>query len=369
MKPGQIRREVKKTLDAYSGEIKVFSKKVKVGKKGLKGTAVGPIPGETPYIEVYVPKGGQVYRIDLYGTRIDAEAKELLKGSRFDEPQRSIASLDLPTVNSREALYPRGGPEDDLIERPKADATNEEPATYTTQSTYTSSSVPRYREKRIYEGCWLANSRFWLQTQHDSKANSARGDGIPTGFSIVGRPNYWGQYTHGELEGYGRCKSDYYTNDKFAVDYSYNRGDRIYSPFKGGKVVFAGQVRSHRGLGIFVVIRAGNGKYVSSSGHLSGLAPGIKKGAKVGKNTVIGYAGNSGSGRVPTGEVHNHQAFYRYPKFTRARPTEAGASRHCTTTTPGRRRGPEARLVQHLLPEGRGRQDQQLIAICPGKRT
>jgi hypothetical protein len=316
MKPGQIRREVKKTLDAYSGEIKVFSKKVKVGKKGLKGTAVGPIPGETPYIEVYAPNGGQVFRIDLYGTRINAEAKELLKGIRFDEPQRYIASLDLPTVNSREALYPRGGPEDDLIERPKADATNEEPATYTTQSTYTSSSVPRCREKRIYEGCWLANSRFWLQTQHDSKANSARGDGLPTGFSIVGRPNYWSQYTHGELEGYGRCKSDYYTNDKFAVDYPYNRGDRIYSPFKGGKVVFAGQVRSHRGLGIFVVIRAGNGKYVSSLGHLSGLRPRHKEGREGGqehRNRLRGQQrlgqGSHGRGAQPPGvlplpEVH-----------------------------------------------------------------
>lgn len=129
MKPGQIRREVKKTLDEYSGEIKVFSKKIKVGKKGLKGTAVGPIPGETPYIEVFVPKGGEVYRIDLYGTRIDAEARKLLRGIRFGKPQLPIAALDLPTVNSREALYPKGGPEDDLIERDKAGATNEEPAT------------------------------------------------------------------------------------------------------------------------------------------------------------------------------------------------------------------------------------------------
>ena len=179
------------------------------------------------------------------------------------------------------------------------------------------SEVPRYSEERIEEGCWRANSRFWLQTQHDAAANAARGDGIPTGFSIVGRPNYWGQYTHGELDGYGRCSSDYYTNDKYAVDYPYKRGDRIYSPFDGGTVVFAGQTRSHRGLGIFVVIRDDNGKYVSSSGHLNGLAPGIKPGARVGKNTVIGYAGNTGSGSVPTGEVHNHQAFYRYPSFTK----------------------------------------------------
>lgn len=241
MKPGQIRREVKKTLDEYSGEIDVFSKKVKVGRQGLKGTAVGPIPGETPYIEVYVPGRGEVYRIDLYGTRIDAEAKELLRGIRFSKPQRSIASLDLPTVNSKEALYPRGGPEGELLECAEIPGATddepaaEEPATFTTQSTCTSSSIPTYGEKRIHEGCWRANSRFWLQTQHDSRANSARRDGTPTGFSIVGRPNYWGQYTHGKLKGYGRCKSNYYTNDKFAVDYPYNRGDRIYSPFKAAR--------------------------------------------------------------------------------------------------------------------------------------
>lgn len=344
MKPGQIRKEVRKTLDAYSKdpkEIDISSQKVKVGEQGARGTAVGPIPGETPYIEVYVPKEGEVYRIDLYGTEIDAEARELLGGIRFSEPQRSIASLDLPAANSEEALYPKGGPAGELLQLSKApkmqDATDDEPAgadptseelagkeptseepiVFTTLSTSTR-SVPTYREKRIYEGCWRANSRFWLQTQHDSTANAARGDGIRRGFTVVGRPNYWGQYTHGELKGYGRCRSNYYTNDKFAVDYPYNRGDRIYSPFNGGKVVFAGRTRSHRGLGIFVVIRDDNGKYVSSSGHLNGLAPGIKRGVRVGKNTVIGYAGNSGSGSVPTGEVHNHQAFYRYPSYTRA---------------------------------------------------
>lgn len=335
--PDQIEAEVQKTLDAYSGDLDISRQKVKVGQKGLEGVAVGPIPGQTPYIEVFVSKGKEVYRIDLYGTRLDAEAKELLEGVRFEEPARSIDSLKLPASNSERALYPKAGPNSELLERTDIPgATDDEPAASTNSSasaksastrngTMKPSEVPRYSEERIAEGCWRANSRFWLQTQHDATANAARGDGIPTGFSVVGRPNYWSEFTHGELDGYGRCNSGYYTNDKFAVDYPYNRGDRIYSPFDGGTVVFAGQTRSHRGLGIFVVIRDDNGKYVSSSGHLNGLAPGIKPGVRVGKNTVIGYAGNSGSGSVPTGEVHNHQAFYRYPSFTRAGAPYGGA--------------------------------------------
>lgn len=334
MEPDQIDQEVRKTLAEYEGELDLSRQKVQVGEQGLEGVAVGPIPGQTPYIEVFVPRGKEVYRIDLYGTELDAEARDLLKGVRFEKPQRSVASLDLPASNSESALYPNGGPDSELLERAEipgatdAEPTGDEPAAFTTKSTSTKSTstkngtmepseVPRYSEERVAEGCWRANSRFWMQTQHDATANAARGDGIPTGFSVVGRPNYWGQFTHGELDGYGRCNSNYYTNDKFAVDYPYNRGDRIYSPFDGGTVVFAGQTRSHRGLGIFVVIRDDNGKYVSSSGHLNGLAPGIQPGARVGKNTVIGYAGNTGSGSVPTGEVHNHQAFYRYPSYTK----------------------------------------------------
>ena len=31
--------------------------------------------------------------------------------------------------------------------------------------------------------------------------------------------------------------------------------------------------------------------------------------------TVIGFAGNTGVPSIPVGEVHLHQAFYRYPKY------------------------------------------------------
>ena len=222
----QIEESVRKTLDRYPEELGLSREEVEVGKSGRSGVAVGPIPGSTPYIEVYVPKGKEVYRIDVYGTELDAEAKELLAGIRFGEPRRSIASLDVPAANSGQALYPEGGPGEETLGRTEIESALGDAATspsYTTSSSSTSSSsVPRYGEKRIYEGCYLSYSRFWLQTQHDAAANAASGDGIRRGF-VLGRPNYWGQYSHGDV-GYGRCKSDYYTNDKFAVDYPYNRG-------------------------------------------------------------------------------------------------------------------------------------------------
>ena len=63
------------------------------------------------------------------------------------------------------------------------------------------------------------------------------------------------------------------------------------------------------------LISVGNGKYVSMSAHLDGLAAGIRPGATVNADTVIGYAGDTGDPSIPVGEVHLHQAFYRYPGF------------------------------------------------------
>ena len=104
---------------------------------------------------------------------------------------------------------------------------------------YSASSLPTYGEYQINEGCWRAASTFYFQTQHGWGANPSS-DGIPTGFTLIGRPNFWGQYTHGSL-GYGRCASTYYNNDKFAIDYPLNRGDYVFSPFEKGTVKFAGR--------------------------------------------------------------------------------------------------------------------------------
>jgi hypothetical protein len=67
-----------------------------------------------------------------------------------------------------------------------------------------------------------------------------------------------------------------------------------------------------------VTIRACNGKYVSLAGHLDRLAAGIYRGAKIdGRNRIIGYAGDTGEGRIPVGRVHLHQGFFRNPDYNR----------------------------------------------------
>jgi hypothetical protein len=304
LRPGQIKATVLEKLRAYP-DLPMTREEVSVAEKGHRGVAVGTIPGSTPSTEVYVPVNGRVYQINVYGKRLGSDDKELLSTLRFDLPSRPVSSLGLPVANSPNTLYGAADPE--LVER---DRTIHE-ATTEGEATFAASSLGE--ETRIAEGCWQADPDFFFQTQYGSTANANPKDSIPTGWSIVGRPNYWDEYTHGRL-GYGRCDRQHYTNDKFAVDYPLDRGDAVFSPFRRGTVTFAGRNITHKDYGIFVSIRAANGKYVNLSGHLSGLAPGIKRGAVVDGNTVIGFAGKTG-GRIPVGPVHLHQAFYRYPHY------------------------------------------------------
>ncbi|QIN77862.1 peptidoglycan DD-metalloendopeptidase family protein [Rubrobacter marinus] len=316
MKPGQIKSAVRDRLDELS-DVPVKRQYVTVGKKKYKGVAVGPIPGSTPSIEVYVPVQNRVYQINLYEEKLDAEGKELLAGLEFAPPSRSTRSLrGLPDGDRAQTFQQQG--DKPLVERElKArEATDEAASRKTAQEgssepvrnlAATAQPTPVYEEYMIGEGCWRARSTFSVQTQHGAYANG-------TGWTRLGIPNYWGQYTHGNL-GYGRCSSTYYTNDKFAIDYPLRKGDVLFSPFASGTVTFAGRNNSHKNYGIFVVIRSDNGKYVSMSAHLNGLARGIYRGARVTNTSIIGFAGDSGDPSIPVGEPHLHQAFYRYPYF------------------------------------------------------
>ena len=300
LNPGQIGATIRKKLAAYP-DLPQKRQRVRIGERGLRGVAVGPIPGSTPSIEIYVPVKDRVYQINVYTEELDAEHQELLSSLRFYKPSRSIDSLELedaspdPRTPEQEALWK------DAIEDPGT-----EEGTFSAQGSS--------GERKIAEGCWLASRRFFIQTQHDSNANSRSGDGIRRGWTVAGRPNYWGQYTHGNIN-QGRCIGRYNTNDKFAVDYPFDRGDLVFSPFRKGRVVFSGSNNTHANYGKMVVIKASNGRYVSLSAHLNSIPDAIRKGKIVYKNTVIGRAGNTGGKTVPVGEVHLHQAFYRYPKY------------------------------------------------------
>ena len=327
VEPGGIDERVRERISAHPN-LKIKSREIVVGEEGVKGVAVGPIPGSTPSVEVYAEDEGSVYQINMYGEILDPEDEKLLSSLRFDKPSRSIDSLGLRDGKKAESHYGKGNSEPsrkelearrDAAAEAMGEALAKAPSKTASGSTVgamalAASSVPVYGEAQIEEGCWRSASTFFYQTQHGYGANRSAYDGIATGYSILGRPNFWGQYTHGSL-GYGRCASTYYTNDKFAVDYPLNRGDYVFSPFESGTVTFAGRNTSHANYGIFVIIKASNGKYVSTSAHLSSLAAGIKPGATVTADSVIGYAGDTGDPSIPVGEPHLHQAFYRYPSF------------------------------------------------------
>ncbi len=323
LEPGDIEDEVRGTLSDYP-DLPVRRETVDVARKH-EGVAIGPIPGSTPFTRVYVPVNGRVYSINVYSEEpgkegLDAGDKELLSDVRFEQPSRSVGSLGLPKANSSEELYPSGAyaravkrQEDGKVPAdPTTAALDDGPSTTATRTTAKAGG-----ETRIAEGCWQADPRFYVQTQHGYGANGSSGDGIPTGWSAIGMPNFWGQYTHGNL-GYGRCTEPYYANDKFAVDYPLDRYNYVFSPFACGKVTYAGRNQTHADYGIFVSIRACNGKYVNLSAHLEALGTNngdrLSKGDEVTRSTMIGYAGDTGGGNIAVGRIHLHTAFYRYPK-------------------------------------------------------
>jgi hypothetical protein len=315
LEPDQINDRANETIRDYP-DLSLERQEVGVAR-GRKGVAVGPVPGSTPFTEVYVPVEGRVYKINIYSPGpgeegLDADARALLSSLRFAPPSRPVAALDLPAANSPGALYAPGeapGP------RHLARAAKEESLAEGRLRDAKFGAASTGGERLMPGGCYLADPHFFVQTQQGRYANGRPGDGIPTGYTIVGRPNYWDEFTHGNL-GLGSCHAPYYTNGMYSVDYPLNRGDAIYTPFKCGTVTFAGRNETHRTFGIMVTIRACNGKYVSLAGHLNRLAAGIYRGATIGgRNRVIGFAGDTGKGRIPVGRVHLHQGFFRYPDY------------------------------------------------------
>jgi len=308
---------------AYHQDLPLEREKVDVAREH-EGVAVGPIPGSTPYTAVYVPVNGRVHKINVYAKGvadegIDADDRRLLTEVRFEQPSETVGSLDLPDANSPQVLYPTGSEAREIAA--SEDGKVPEGAAYPAKSdpneTSTRAAAKGGGEDRIAGGCWRADPGFFAQTQHGYLANSRSDDGIPTGWTQIGLPNFWDEYTHGRL-GYGRCKEPDWANDKYAVDYPLNRGDYVFSPFKCGTVTYAGNNQSHADYGTFVSIKACNGKYVNLSAHLNAVGVNngrrLSRGDRVTEKTVIGYAGDSGGGRIAVGRVHLHSAFYRYPR-------------------------------------------------------
>jgi hypothetical protein len=318
LRPKEIERKVRARIAEYP-DLSMKREEVIVGGRSFKGVAVGPIPGSTPSTEVYVPVEDRVYQVNVYGEKLNAEGRELLKRVRFGRPARSIDSLELPDGKEPE-MHRKGSDAEAVAEREREAKAERRSARESQEAALESSTVSAQGgEVQLNSGCWRAPSWFFVQTQHGSLANkdgywAKKWHASWPGWTQIGNPNYWGQYTHGSL-GYGRCDSPSYTNDMYAIDYPLDYGDVVFSPFKGGTVTFAGKNYTHKDYGIFVIIKADNGAYVSMSAHLSGLAGNIYRGAYVTDETVIGYAGDTGGPDIPVGPPHLHQAFYRYPRY------------------------------------------------------
>jgi hypothetical protein len=334
LRPKQIEATVKARIAEYS-HLSMKREVVTVGEKKYKGVAVGPIPGSTPSTEVYVAVGGRVYQINVYGEKLDAAGRRLLRDLRFGSPSRTVGSLGLPDANAPEMLYTEDDPQ--LVEPEVAARIEAQSARTAGEAEFSAQAYTA--EYKISGGCWRAASGFFFQTQHGMYANKRWGAAY-TGWAQVGIPNYWGQYTHGNL-GYGRCVAKIYTNDMYAVDYPLGKGDVVFSPFKRGTVTFAGRNYTHKDYGIFVSIKADNGKYVNLSAHLSGLASGIRKGVWVTDATVIGYAGNTGGPNTPLVKRTCTRPITVTPATTpTGHPTVALGCRSSTTTTPAPRPAP-----------------------------
>ena len=358
LRPSGIEDEVGQTLAYYEDQgLDVGRETASVGAKGHRGVAIGPVPGSTPATRVYVPVNGRVYRIDVFSEApgeegLDADDRRLLGTLRFERPSEPISSLGLPRANAPESLYPADGEEPKLPDRRWASSSSGK------ESAIAEYSASATGERRLVGGCWQANPAFWVQVQHGPSANGNTGDGIPTGWTRIGVPNYWGQYTHGDL-GYGRCHKPYYANDRFAVDYPMDKGDLVWSPFDCGRVTFAGRNETHIDYGILVSIESCNGKYVSLTSHFSALRTGLNKGDRVDRDTVLGYAGKTGGPRIPVGQVHFHQVFYRNPKQNPDGSPYGGQGlkivRHHYVGTAARRK--DVRVRSHVYEYGRIRPD------------
>ena len=319
--PEEIEPTVQEKLEAYS-DLPMSHEEVSVGQRKLRGVAIQSIPGSIPSLEVYVPVDDRVYQIKIYNEDLDKEAKELLASLEFNPVSRSVYSLGLPDASVPETFYAEDDQE--LVERERT-ARAAARSKLTPEEALEAAALPQFPESQIGEGCWRAASSFFFQTQHGMYANSPYGDGIDTGYTIVGRPNYWGEYTHGALE-YGRCVHTHRTNDMYAIDFPLAVGDPIFSPFKKARVTWACKHPDYANYGIFVVTQAYDSagtsphRYWNMSAHLSALKEGIRPGAIVTDEDIIGYAGATGDPSIPVGEPHLHSAFYRKPLSNGGRP-------------------------------------------------
>jgi murein DD-endopeptidase MepM/ murein hydrolase activator NlpD len=309
--PDQIEDRVQELMSKHS-EFPLTRSEVVVGP-GLKGIVVSGLPGTDPYSLVYVASGNRVYRIGLWTMEpgLDARARELLVGLRFEEPTRSVQSLHLEPVEQAMHASPP------LAQMAINTRMQAERATLTALE----GGEPSMREAApadvgslscefgqpsgfFWQTVWDATNRFYsgYTTSYSGTYYNLR-PGDPGWSAMSGNyGSWWGQNYH-----IRKC-DPYLLNQYYANDWPAHKNANVY-PAIVGTVEWAGwdyyDSEGYYTLGNYVVVR--NGSYRAIMAHLTSIAAGITWGTSVGMNTIIGYAGKTGG---PWDEhVHSRVAY------------------------------------------------------------
>jgi murein DD-endopeptidase MepM/ murein hydrolase activator NlpD len=299
-RPEQIEGLVS-TLMERNRELAPVRSEVMVG--GRRGIAVSGLPGTDSYSLVYVADGDRVYRIGMWTAErgLDARARMLLQNVRLEKPTRSVRSLNLTPVN--EAMVAPPAPAE-LLASSRAHAarvaatvaeggeTVAAPALYSAPPLRsTSAQACEFGQPSgfFWQTVWDATNKFYsgYTTVYSGTYYNMR-PGDPGWSAMSGNyGSWWGQNYH-----IYKCYTDR-LNQFYANDWPAHKNANVYSAIQG-TVEWAGwdyyDSEGYYTLGNYVVVR--NGAYRALMAHMTSLA--VRRGASVGMNTIIGYAGKTG---------------------------------------------------------------------------
>lgn len=285
--PDQMDKEIQDVLQKYPG---LPTTRTQIEIDGKTGAMLVSMPGARYNVLIYVVANERLYEIRYWRQDVDDEGQALLRSIRFTAPTQSLESLQL--LNADDVLFVHPPVEQEIV---TGEPFNDEEL-----------SAPQPQKEVSYlvqPGCIDFPSWKFLRIPWDSNANG-QGTSFAQGWSQAG-PYYFGEGTH------TLCNDDWHINDYYALDFSLKEWDCIYAP-GSGTVLFVGWASGGwEELGREVIIDLGQ-SYWSLSAHLRGIN--VVTGQQVTTDTIIGFAGGSGSINDIHYEylygIHLHQGLY-----------------------------------------------------------
>jgi murein DD-endopeptidase MepM/ murein hydrolase activator NlpD len=313
VKPEQIEGLVQ-DLMSKNQALSPMRTEVLVGE-GLRGIAVSGLPGTDSYSLVYVADGARVYRIGLWTQErgLDDRARTLLASLRFEQPTRSVQSLGLEPVEK--AMFSQPPAEQMELNRQAQteralltalEGGEPQEMEYEEPDTVTAKACEFGQPSGMFwQTVWDYTNKFYsgyTTTYSGTYYNLRPGD--PGWSAMSGNyGSWWGQNFH-----IYKCYTDR-LNQYYANDWPAHKNANVY-PAITGTVEWAGwdyyDSEGYYTLGNYVVVR--NGSYRATHAHLTSLA--VSKGASVGMNSIIGYAGKTGGNWDE--HVHSRVAYGEY---------------------------------------------------------